>query len=40
MNNKMSLDDHINEKVRSAYVPLANMKVAFSYVDEEMTKIS
>ena len=38
VNNKLSPEDHINEKVRSAYALLANMKVAFTYVDEEMVK--
>ena len=38
INKKLSPEDHINEKVRGAYALLANMKVAFTYVDAEMVK--
>ncbi len=38
INNKLSPEDHTNEKVRSTYNLLANMRVAFAYIDEEMVK--
>ena len=38
VSKKLSPEDHINEKVRSAYALLANLKVAFTYVDIEMVK--
>ncbi len=37
INSRLS-PDHINEKVRNMYNLLANMRVAFTYVDEEMIK--
>ena len=38
INNKLSPEDHINDKIRSTYNLLANMRVAFAYIDEEMVK--
>ena len=38
INNKLSPEDHINDKVRNTYNLLANMRVAFAYIDEEMVK--
>ena len=36
INNKLSPEDHINDKVRNTYNLLANMRVAFAYIDEEL----
>ena len=38
INNKLSPEDHINDKIRSTYNLLANMRVAFAYIDEEMVR--
>ena len=38
INNKLSPEDHINDKVRNTYKLLANMRVACAYIDEEMVK--
>ena len=38
INNKLSPEDHINDKVRNTYNLLANMRMAFAYIDEEMVK--
>ncbi len=38
INNRLSPEEHIQEKVRSMHNLLANMKVAFTYIDEEMVK--
>lgn len=32
--------DPIKEKIRTAYALLANMRVAFTYIDEEKVKTS
>lgn len=38
INSKLSPGDHINEQVRKAYALLANIRVAFRYVDVSMMK--
>ncbi len=38
INNKLSPEDHINDKVSSTYNLLANMRVTFAYIDEEMVR--
>ncbi len=38
INNRLSPEDHIQEKVRNMHNLLANMRVAFTYIDEEMVK--
>ena len=38
INDKMSPTDHINEKVRKVYNMLANMRIAFTYIDENMLR--
>ena len=38
INNKLSPEDHINDKVRNTYNLLANMRVAFAFIDEDMVK--
>ena len=38
INTKLSPEDHINKKVRSAYALLANIRVAFKYIDKNMMK--
>ncbi len=40
IDNRLSPEEHIQEKVRNMHNLLANMRVAFTYIDEEMvTKI-
>ncbi len=38
INNRLSPEGHIKEKVRNMYNLLANMRVTFIYVDEDMIK--
>ena len=38
INKNLSPEDHINEIVRSTNMLLANMKMAFTYIDEEMIR--
>ena len=38
INNRLSPTDHINEKIRNMYALLANMRVAFTYIDEDMLR--
>ncbi len=38
INNRLSPEDHIQEKVRNVHNLLANMRIAFTYIDEEMVK--
>ncbi len=38
INNRLSPKEHIEEKVRNMHNLLANMRVAFTYIDEEMVK--
>ncbi len=35
---RLSPEDHIQEKVRNMHNLLANMRVTFTYIDEEMVK--
>ena len=38
INDTLSPTDHINEKVRIVHNMLANMRIAFSYIDEDMLR--
>ena len=38
INNKHHPDDHINQITRKMYYLLANMKIAFTYIDADMVK--
>ena len=38
INKKLTSEDHINGIVKSTYALLANMKIAFTYIDEEMLR--
>ena len=38
INNRLSPTDHINEKIRNMYALLANMRVAFTYINEDMLR--
>ncbi len=38
INNRLSPEEHLQEKVRNMHNLLANMRVAFTYIDEEMVK--
>ena len=38
INNRLSPEEHIQEKVRNMHNLLANMRVAFTYIDEAMIK--
>ena len=38
INNRLSPEEHIQEKVRNMHNLLANMRVAFTYIDEDMLK--
>ncbi len=38
VNNRLSPEEYIQKKVRNMHNPLANMRVTFTYIDEEMVK--
>ena len=38
INSRLTPEEHIQEKVRNMHNLLANMRVAFTYIDEEMVK--
>ena len=38
INKKLTPEDHISDKVRSMYALLANMRIAFTHIDEEMIR--
>ncbi len=38
INNKLSREDHINEKVRNMQNLLSNLRRAFTYIDEDIVK--